>query len=78
MLFLLLKEYAVKWIKCTTRLPNEEKECLVAFEIFPGEKHAGLCYNMATYINGVFLTWELGTTIHHVTHWMPLPKSPYK
>ncbi len=77
MLFL-LRECAVKWIKCTTRLPHEEKECLVAFEIIRGEKECGLCYNMATYINGEFLTWELGKVVPYVTHWMPLPKSPYE
>lgn len=64
----------MNWINCKNRMPENEEECLVAFSIMPGDPGCGVCFNMATYINGVFLSWELGNLIDNVTYWMPLPE----
>ncbi len=65
-----------KWIKCTKKLPKNEQECLVAFHIMPGDPGCGHAFNLATYIGGIFISWELSNQINYVTHWMPIPNGP--
>ncbi len=65
-----------KWIECTKKIPKNQQECLIAFEIMPGDPGCGFAYNLATFLNGKFLSWELNALIKGVTHWMPLPKGP--
>lgn len=66
----------MKWISCSKKMPEQEEECLVAHEIWPGDHGCGYCYDLATFYDGKFLTWELKKTILNVTYWMKLPKSP--
>ncbi len=65
-----------EWIRCTTRLPKNQEECLIAFLIIPGDEDCGYCYSLATYINGEFWSWELEKNVTNCTHWMPLPEIP--
>lgn len=66
----------MKWVKCEVKLPENEEECLVAARIVPTRQSAGMTFDLATYVNGVFLSWELEKVVERVTHWMKLPQDP--
>ena len=66
----------MKWIELHKKKPKNQDECLVAFEIWPGDAECGYCMHLATYVDKVFYTWELSKPILSVTHWMPLPECP--
>lgn len=67
-----------KWIRYIDRTPENEEECLVAFQILREDPECGVCYSLATFIGGVFHSWEFGKPIDDVTHWMQLPDAPRK
>lgn len=66
----------MKWNKYPKKSPEDGEECLIAFYIMPWGSEAGYAYNLATYLNGMFRTWERERIIENVSHWMALPPDP--
>lgn len=66
----------MKWIKCSDRMPELCEECLIAFNSVPQMGDDGYCFQLATYVDGDFITFELTRRVKDVTHWMKLPLTP--
>jgi len=66
----------MEWIRVKDKLPENNEECLVAFDLSPEYFILGKCYHLCIYQEEKFHTWELSKIVPNVTHWMPLPKPP--
>ncbi len=65
-----------EWIDINNKKPPNTEECLVAFHLIRGEQECGYCFNLATFLDGVFYSWELNLQLNNITHWMSLPDNP--
>ena len=65
-----------EWIKFLDTPPSHLEECKVAHYLPSGDKKAGYCYSLATFLDGEFMAFNSIKKITNVTHWMCLPEPP--
>lgn len=69
-----------EWISVADAMPAVNRAVLVCNDYYGGadggDELLGICTD-AVYTDGKFVSaWDRKAEIHHVTHWMPLPKPP--
>lgn len=61
-----------EWISTKDRLPDEDKEVLVAYWFLPNNGDPSWIIETGRYLAGKWVQLEG----YDVTHWMPLPEPP--
>ena len=69
------------WINVKDRLPETNDigiAYIIAYDRIEGIVKAKFLDEKANFVGGdnIFIIDHCGVTLHHITHWMPLPEKP--